>query len=138
MSIPPKLRQVFSIAFWIASELFISQTTERALSLLNSFSASFKFFSEMSNKITTAPSATNFFAIDFPIPPPAPVTRAIFLDNGFSYYQQCKKDNSPVMRDPNPVILLYPGIGLFSFAKNKQTARVASEFYTNPTICLLL
>ena len=48
-----------------------------------------------------------------------------------SYYQQCKKDNSPVMRDPNPVILLYPGIGLFSFAKNKQTARVASEFYTN-------
>ena len=48
-----------------------------------------------------------------------------------SYYQQCKKDNSPAMRDPNPVILLYPGIGLFSFAKNKQMARVASEFYTN-------
>jgi NAD(P)-dependent dehydrogenase (short-subunit alcohol dehydrogenase family) len=48
-----------------------------------------------------------------------------------SYYEQCKKDNSPAMRDPNPVILLYPGIGLFSFAKNKQTARVASEFYTN-------
>ena len=48
-----------------------------------------------------------------------------------SYYQQFKKDNSPAMRDPNPVILLYPGIGMFSFAKNKQTARVASEFYTN-------
>ena len=48
-----------------------------------------------------------------------------------SYYEQCKKDNSPAMRDPNPVILLYPGIGLFSFAKNKQTARIASEFYTN-------
>jgi rhamnulose-1-phosphate aldolase/alcohol dehydrogenase len=48
-----------------------------------------------------------------------------------SYYKKYKKDNSPEMRDPNPVILLYPGIGLFSFAKNKQTARVASEFYTN-------
>ena len=48
-----------------------------------------------------------------------------------SYYKKYKKDNSPAMRDPNPVILLYPGIGLFSFAKNKQTARVASEFYTN-------
>ena len=35
------------------------------------------------------------------------------------------------MRDPNPVILLLPGVGLFSFAKNKQTARVASEFYCN-------
>lgn len=48
-----------------------------------------------------------------------------------AYYNQCKKENSPGMRDPNPVILLYPGIGLFSFAKNKQTARVASEFYLN-------
>jgi NAD(P)-dependent dehydrogenase (short-subunit alcohol dehydrogenase family) len=35
------------------------------------------------------------------------------------------------MRDPNPVILLYPGVGMFSFAKDKQTARVASEFYRN-------
>ena len=48
-----------------------------------------------------------------------------------TYYQQFKKESSPAMRDPNPVILLYPGIGLFSFAKNKQTARIASEFYTN-------
>ncbi len=47
------------------------------------------------------------------------------------YYENCKRANSPAMRDPNPVIILYPGVGMFSFAKNKQTARVASEFYIN-------
>jgi rhamnulose-1-phosphate aldolase/alcohol dehydrogenase len=47
------------------------------------------------------------------------------------YYTTCKQANSPAMRDANPVIILYPGIGLFSFAKDKQTARVASEFYIN-------
>ncbi|PKD17719.1 short-chain dehydrogenase [Salegentibacter salinarum] len=47
------------------------------------------------------------------------------------YYENCKHDNSPTMRDPNPVIIIYPGVGMFSFAKNKQTARVASEFYVN-------
>ncbi|MFI1773452.1 bifunctional aldolase/short-chain dehydrogenase [Thalassobellus citreus] len=47
------------------------------------------------------------------------------------YYNTCKKDNSPAMRDPNPVIIIYPGVGMFSFAKNKQTTRVASEFYIN-------
>jgi rhamnulose-1-phosphate aldolase/alcohol dehydrogenase len=48
-----------------------------------------------------------------------------------AYYDKCKKSNSPAMRDPNPVIILWPGVGMFSFAKNKQTARVASEFYVN-------
>ncbi|HTN38353.1 MAG TPA: bifunctional aldolase/short-chain dehydrogenase [Arachidicoccus sp.] len=48
-----------------------------------------------------------------------------------AYYETCKHANSPAMRDPNPVIILYPGVGMFSFAKNKQTARVAAEFYTN-------
>ncbi|TKD63561.1 bifunctional aldolase/short-chain dehydrogenase [Flavobacterium sp. ASW18X] len=47
------------------------------------------------------------------------------------YYEKCKRDNSPAMRDPNPVIIIYPGVGIFSFAKNKQTTRVASEFYIN-------
>ncbi|MFY9445424.1 MAG: bifunctional aldolase/short-chain dehydrogenase [Flavobacteriaceae bacterium] len=47
------------------------------------------------------------------------------------YYDTCKRDNSPAMRDPNPVIIIYPGVGMFSFAKNKQTTRVASEFYIN-------
>lgn len=47
------------------------------------------------------------------------------------YYNSCKHANSPAMRDANPVIILYPGVGMFSFAKDKQTARVAAEFYTN-------
>ena len=47
------------------------------------------------------------------------------------YYKKHKHDNSPAMRDPNPVIIIYPGVGMFSFAKNKQTSRVASEFYVN-------
>src|SRR5690606_15479197 len=53
--------------------------------------------------------------------------RAMYKD----YYETCKHPNSPAMRDPNPVIILYPGIGMFSFSKDKQTARVAAEFYTN-------
>ncbi|WP_298365941.1 bifunctional aldolase/short-chain dehydrogenase [uncultured Lutibacter sp.] len=48
-----------------------------------------------------------------------------------NYYNSCKKDNSPAIRDANPVIIIYPGVGMFSFAKNKQTTRVASEFYIN-------
>ncbi|MEO6720856.1 MAG: bifunctional aldolase/short-chain dehydrogenase [Ferruginibacter sp.] len=47
------------------------------------------------------------------------------------YYQSCKHPNSPAIRDANPVVLLYPGVGMFTFAKDKQTARVASEFYIN-------
>ena len=47
------------------------------------------------------------------------------------YYERCKHPNSPALRDPNPVVILYPGIGMFTFAKDKQTARVASEFYIN-------
>ncbi len=48
-----------------------------------------------------------------------------------AYYEQCKHPNSPPVRDANPVIIIYPGVGLFSFSKDKQTARVAAEFYTN-------
>ena len=47
------------------------------------------------------------------------------------YYETHKRANSPAMRDPNPVVIIYPGVGMFTFAKNKQTARVASEFYVN-------
>jgi rhamnulose-1-phosphate aldolase/alcohol dehydrogenase len=53
--------------------------------------------------------------------------RAMYAD----YYQQCKHPGSPAMRDPNPVVILYPGVGMFTFAKDKQTARVAAEFYIN-------
>jgi len=48
-----------------------------------------------------------------------------------AYYERCRHDNSPAIRDANPVIILWPGVGLFAFAKDKQTARVAAEFYTN-------
>lgn len=47
------------------------------------------------------------------------------------YYETCKHPNSPAIRDANPVVLLYPGVGMFTFAKDKQTARVAAEFYIN-------
>lgn len=47
------------------------------------------------------------------------------------YYDKCKHPGSPAMRDANPVVLLYPGVGMFTFAKDKQTARVAAEFYIN-------
>ncbi|MBA2330867.1 MAG: bifunctional rhamnulose-1-phosphate aldolase/short-chain dehydrogenase, partial [Flavisolibacter sp.] len=47
------------------------------------------------------------------------------------YYNNCKHDNSPAIRDTNPVVHLYPGVGMFTFAKDKQTARVAAEFYIN-------
>jgi len=48
-----------------------------------------------------------------------------------AYYESCKHENSPAIRDTNPVIILYPGVGMFSFSKDKQTTRVASEFYIN-------
>ncbi|MFT3981938.1 MAG: bifunctional aldolase/short-chain dehydrogenase [Ferruginibacter sp.] len=47
------------------------------------------------------------------------------------YYETCKHPNSPAIRDANPVVILYPGVGMFTFAKDKQTARVAAEFYIN-------
>jgi rhamnulose-1-phosphate aldolase/alcohol dehydrogenase len=48
-----------------------------------------------------------------------------------AYYDACKHPNSPAMRDPNPVVILYPGVGMFTFAKDKTTARLASEYYIN-------
>ncbi|MCX2574680.1 bifunctional aldolase/short-chain dehydrogenase [Pedobacter sandarakinus] len=53
--------------------------------------------------------------------------RAMYTD----YYDSCKHPNSPPIRDTNPVVILYPGIGMFTFSKDKQTARVAAEFYIN-------
>lgn len=52
------------------------------------------------------------------------------------YYESCKhRDggpaNSPAIRDANPVVILWPGVGMFTFSKDKQTARVAAEFYIN-------
>jgi rhamnulose-1-phosphate aldolase/alcohol dehydrogenase len=47
------------------------------------------------------------------------------------YYEACKRANSPSMRDPDPVLIAAPGIGLVSFARDKATARIASEFFQN-------
>ena len=47
------------------------------------------------------------------------------------YYNTCRRADSPAMRDPNPVIFLVPGVGMISFAKDKSTARISSEFYIN-------
>src|SRR3954451_9081092 len=56
---------------------------------------------------------------------------AAYRNDYSAYYLRCKRPTSPDMRDPNAVIYLVPGIGMFSFAKDKATARVASEFYVN-------
>lgn len=48
-----------------------------------------------------------------------------------AYYERCKRADSPALRPPDPAIVLWPGVGLFSFAKDKPTARVAAEFYVN-------
>ena len=45
------------------------------------------------------------------------------------YYESCKHDNSPAMRDPNPTVILIPGIGMIAFGKNKSESRVTAEFY---------
>jgi rhamnulose-1-phosphate aldolase/alcohol dehydrogenase len=47
------------------------------------------------------------------------------------YYETCKHLNSPAMRDPNPVVILIPTVGMFTFAKDKTMARLAAEYYTN-------
>jgi len=48
-----------------------------------------------------------------------------------SYYERCRHPDSPAMRDPSPVVVLVPGLGLLAFQKDKQTARVAAEYYVN-------
>jgi rhamnulose-1-phosphate aldolase/alcohol dehydrogenase len=54
-----------------------------------------------------------------------------YRDGYRAYYERCKHADSPAMRDPNAVIYLVPGVGMLSFAKDKSTARIASEFYLN-------
>ncbi len=48
-----------------------------------------------------------------------------------AYYDRCRRASSPAQRDPNPVIVLLPRIGMVSIAKDKATARIAGEFYVN-------
>ncbi|MFJ4898459.1 bifunctional aldolase/short-chain dehydrogenase [Streptomyces sp. NPDC088727] len=48
-----------------------------------------------------------------------------------AYYERHATPGSPAMRGADPAIVLVPGVGMFSFGKDKQTARVAGEFYLN-------
>jgi rhamnulose-1-phosphate aldolase/alcohol dehydrogenase len=46
-----------------------------------------------------------------------------------AYYNRCKRPDSPAMRDPNPTVVLIPGLGMIAFGKNKSESRVTAEFY---------
>ncbi|MFN8356896.1 MAG: bifunctional aldolase/short-chain dehydrogenase [Spirosomataceae bacterium] len=70
---------------------------------------------------------TNVADIKATLAPAFEAYRAMYTE----YYNTCKHANSPAMRDPNPVVILYPGVGMFTFAKDKTTARLASEYYIN-------
>ena len=48
-----------------------------------------------------------------------------------AYYDRCKHADSPAIRDPNAVVYLMPGVGMFTFAGDKATARISGEFYVN-------
>ena len=48
-----------------------------------------------------------------------------------AYYQKHATPESPALRDPNPTVVLIPGVGMFSFGKNKTESRITGEFYTN-------
>ena len=45
------------------------------------------------------------------------------------YYDGCKHANSPAMRDPNPTVILIPGLGMIAWGKDKSESRVTAEFY---------
>lgn len=60
-----------------------------------------------------------------------PAQIAAYRDDYAAYYDRCKYDNSPALRDPNAVVYLIPGVGMITFAKDKATARISGEFYVN-------
>ena len=45
------------------------------------------------------------------------------------YYEACKHSDSPPIRDPNPTVILIPGLGMVAYGKNKSESRVTAEFY---------
>lgn len=46
-----------------------------------------------------------------------------------AYYDKCRRPNSPAMRDPNPTVVLIPGLGMIAWGKDKSESRVTAEFY---------
>ncbi|MEU4192731.1 bifunctional aldolase/short-chain dehydrogenase [Kribbella sp. NPDC026611] len=74
------------------------------------------------------------------LPPSATVDEAVarlkelhtqYRSDYEAYYQRYAEPDSPAMRGADPAVVLVPGVGMFSFGKDKQTARVAGEFYVN-------
>lgn len=74
------------------------------------------------------------------LPPDAPLDdvrarlrelHAAYREEYAAYYERHASPDSPPMRGADPAIVLVPGVGMFSFGANKQTARVAGEFYVN-------
>ncbi|KUL77929.1 MULTISPECIES: bifunctional rhamnulose-1-phosphate aldolase/short-chain dehydrogenase [unclassified Streptomyces] len=74
------------------------------------------------------------------LPPTAPLDEALarlaelhaaYREEYAAYYRRHALPDSPAMRGADPAIVLVPGVGMFSFGKDKQTARVAGEFYVN-------
>ncbi|MGY1524046.1 bifunctional aldolase/short-chain dehydrogenase [Streptomyces sp. MN3] len=74
------------------------------------------------------------------LPPSAPLDEAVtrleelhadYRQEYAAYYERHAEADSPAMRGADPAIVLVPGVGMFSFGKDKQTARVAGEFYLN-------
>ena len=74
------------------------------------------------------------------LPPAAPIEstvdrlwelHAAYREDYRAYYERHATADSPPMRGADPAIVLVPGVGMFSFGKDKQTARVAGEFYVN-------
>ncbi|MGH3416449.1 MAG: bifunctional aldolase/short-chain dehydrogenase, partial [Actinocrinis sp.] len=74
------------------------------------------------------------------LPATAPLADAIarlkelhaqYREDYAAYYQRYATADSPAMRGSDPAIVLVPGVGMFSFGRDKQTARVAGEFYVN-------
>ena len=74
------------------------------------------------------------------LPPSAPLDdvverlralHAAYREDYAAYYARHATPDSPAMRGADPAIVLVPGVGMFSFGANKQTARVAAEFYLN-------
>ncbi|GAA2667777.1 bifunctional rhamnulose-1-phosphate aldolase/short-chain dehydrogenase [Nonomuraea recticatena] len=59
------------------------------------------------------------------------VLHTAYREEYAAYYERHAVDTSPAMRGADPAIVLVPGVGMFSFGKDKQTARVAGEFYVN-------
>ncbi len=56
---------------------------------------------------------------------------ATYREGYAAYYERCKHENSPALRDPNAVVYLIPGVGMITFAKDRATARISGEFYVN-------